>query len=699
MRKHAITQGAKESFYRSLRFVTAATTIGVGIVIAYMCFRVGIYLYQVPNLAFLEKYNPVQTIQVFDRNDKLVCAVEGAEKRQVVPLTKVSLAMQKALLAAEDHRFYEHHGLSAWSIVRAVLANLTHGRVVEGGSTITQQLSKNLFFEGEKRTLDLKVAELLVAMNIESKFSKHKILELYLNEIYFGNNAYGIEQAALNYFGKHASELNIAESAFLAGIIRSPSNGGKAEYRAEMLRHKDEIIDKMLDYGFINNFQSQVAKLEPLMFMSVQQEERKLKIPRFPYYVSAVIESIKGKYNSAAIERQGLKIYTNMDIGAQELAERTLAQGVRHAPYGVNQAALVSIRVSDGAVLALVGGVGDYLNNQWNCATNPHTAGSAFKPFVYLSAFEKGILDEYSFLEDSPMCIKEPDGKDYKPKNFDGRFMGGITVAKAVALSRNICALRVAQSVGIGSVIDVAERAGIKSSPLAPHLSLALGCSAVSPLEMANAYSTIARGGYYIAPYMVRKVETRTGRLLDMYYPQRIRVFEREPVAKTVDVLQDCVAEGTGQLAKLKGRPVAGKTGTADQSKDLWFVGFTPDLVTAVWGGNKDNKPVGGGATGGTVMARIWHDYNQAYYRKFSSIPPGFFVAANRSAAPLGEDRPLETASSTPVQTAYYGSGYQTRTRRKRASRRTVSAYGRTPTGAAIVRSDSGITEYAWSRR
>lgn len=668
----------------------------MGVVIAAVGFRVGLYLFQVPDPAFLETYNPLQTIQIFDGKDKLVCAVEGAEQRQIVPLSKISSNMQKALLAAEDHRFYEHHGLSYWSILRAIFANLTHGKVVEGGSTITQQLAKNIFFESEKRTLELKVAELLVAMKIEKRFSKDKILELYLNEIYFGNNAYGIEQAAINYFAKHASDLNLAESAYLAGIIRSPSYGGKFEYRESSLRRKDEVIDKMAEYHFIDHFQRQAAKQETLTFSVEKHEARKLKIPRFPYYVSAVIESVKGHYNAAAVERQGLKIYTNLDVPAQEMAERALRTGVHNAPYGVNQAALVSMRVSDGGVISLVGGVGDYMKNQWNCATNPHTAGSAFKPFVYLAGFEQGIIDEYSTIDDSPLVIQDTGGKQYKPRNFDGRFMGGITVAKAVALSRNICALRVAQSVGIASVADAAVRAGIRSSHLDPHLSLALGCSAVSPLEMATAYATLARGGEYVAPYMVRKVETRDGRLLDLHYPERKQVFARDPVAKIVDVLQDCVAEGTGQLAKLKGRPVAGKTGTADQSKDLWFVGFTPDLVTAVWGGNKDNKPVGGGATGGTVMARIWRDYNQAYYNKYNT-PSGFFIAANRSAAPLGTDKPIaavHAAAPPRVEEPVY---YSAPVRRRRA--RQVYSYDQAPSGAAVTRSDSGVTEYKWSRR
>lgn len=671
------------------------------VVVAFLGFKVGMALMDVPDLAFLEKYNPVQTIQVYDKNDKLVVAVQGSEQRIIVPLSMVSRSMQIALLAAEDHRFYEHHGVSPAGIARAFLSNVSHGKVVEGGSTITQQLAKNLFFEGKKRSIDLKIAELLIAVALENRFKKDKILELYLNEVYFGNNAYGIEQAARNYFGKHASELDYAESAFLAGIIRSPSRGGSAENRAAAMRRQRSVLEKMSEYNFISPEELQAAAQENLVFKSFGAEPAKLSIQKYPYYVSACIEMLKGRYNAASIERQGLKIYTNLDCGAQEAAERALASGLARAPYGINQGALVSIRVADGAVVALVGGVGDYMSNQWNCATNPHTAGSAFKPFVYLAGFEKGVIEEYGMIEDAPFSMKDHQGKEYKPKNYDGKFLGGITVAKAFAYSRNIPALKIAQSVGVDSIISVAERAGVKEV-LAPHLSLALGCSAVSPLNLGNSYATFARGGMYMSPSLVRRVETRSGKVLENFYPESSAAFDRNTVAQLVDLMQDCVAEGTGQLAKLPDRPVAGKTGTADQGKDLWFVGFTPDLVTAVWGGNKDNKAVGGSATGGTIMTRIFRDYNLAYYRR-NPAPAGFFVACNRGAQGLGSDKPLEPVKTSSSYSGGSYSSYSAYSSRKRkrntATRRAVSQSRGTPSGAAVVRADSGVTEYSWSRR
>lgn len=684
-----------------LRNIVLIVAAIVGIGLAILGYKVGQHLMQIPDLSFLENYNPVQTIQIFDRNDKLVVTVDGAEKRIIVPLSAVSKNMQKALLAAEDHHFYDHKGVSPIGILRALLSNLTHGHVVEGGSTITQQLAKNLFFEGEKRSIDLKLAELFIAMAMENKFSKDKILELYLNEIYFGNSAYGIEQASLNYFGKKASQLSLGESAYLAGIIRAPSRGAEAQNRLASISRQQEVLQKMAAYGFITEMQKQEAMQEWLQFKALAEpatNKDKVKITKYPYYVSTVLDLLHGRYNAAAIERQGMKIYTNLDVPAQEIAERALAQGLARAPYGVNQGALVSIRVSDGAVMALVGGVGSYEDNQWNCATNPHTIGSAFKPFVYLAAFEKGVVDENSEVEDTPFSIvMDTTGKEYKPKNFDGKFLGTISIAKAFAYSRNIPALRIGQAAGIDSVINAAQRAGI-TEPLAPELSVSLGCSASSPLHVANAYATLARGGVFKAPRIVRRVETRAGRVLQFFNQESSTVFDRNSVAQLVDLMQDCVAEGTGQLAKLPDRPVAGKTGTADQGKDLWFVGFTPDMVTAVWGGNKDNKSVGGSVTGGTVMARIWRDYEAAYYKKVPT-PAGFFIACNRAPQGLGEDKPYEPPRTQSV--AVSSSNYVPLARQvqQRKRRQAYSGYKAAPSGASVVRADHGVAEYSWSRK
>jgi penicillin-binding protein 1A len=676
----------------AVRLMKIASLI-VGGFALFVLILICIELQRVPDLSFLEHYQPVGYLQVYDRNDKLICKIEGAEKRQIIPLSHVTPHLQRAVLAAEDHHFYEHHGLDPFGIMRAMVVNLMARHAVQGGSTITQQLAKNLFFEDEKRGVIVKIAEAIVSSQLEARFSKEKILELYLNEVYFGNGAYGIQQAANIYFDKDASQLTVAESAYIAGLIRHPALGGLRQYREQTIARQRDVIDKMLEYGYITADQWEEAKAQPLVFKTRPQKRIACTIKKYPYYISYVIDLVRDMYTEGEMERHGLRIYTNLDQSAQEAAEAALANGIRHAPAGCTQGALVSINVRDGAVLALVGGVGDYQKNQWNCATSAHTAGSAFKPFVYLAGFNHGLIAPMSIIEDSPVVISMPHEPDYKPKNYDGKYMGDITVAEAVAYSRNTCAIRMAERVGLNNVMEAAEKCGIRSK-LDNQISLALGCSAVTPVELANAYATIARGGVYMRPSLIRRIDDKNGRTLQTFNYGPERVFPQDSIAQLVDVLQEVVTQGTGSQARLGDRPVAGKTGTSDQARDLWFVGFTPDLVTAVWGGNLDNKPIAGShTTGGTVMARIWRAYNAAYYRTHD-VPQSWFVACTHLAggfkfptreAKSEKEREKESRHVPPRVVRYED----------------IDPSAREVTGvrpAAVVRPGRGVTEYRWSR-
>ncbi len=580
-------------------------------------------LQDVPDVAIVERYEPIEAIQLFDRNDHLVCTVEGDEDRRVVPLTQVSPQMQHAILAAEDHHFYEHHGINPVSIFRAMMVNLQAGHVKEGGSTITQQLVKNLFFNEAGRTVDRKVKEAFVAYELERRYPKEKILELYLNQVYFGNGGYGIERAASRYFDKSAARLSLAESAFLAGLVKAPSE--LSTDRSAAVARQQEILEKMVEYGYITAKQAQEAKQEKLVFKRGVNP-----LQRYPYYVSYVLQLLRDRFSQAEMRRQGLRVYTNLDPVAQQLGEQILGESIKKAPKGVTQGALVSVSVSDGAVLSLVGGVGDFWKNQWNRATNPHTAGSSFKPYVYLTAFVKGTLNPGSTIADDPLVVKQPWGlPDYCPKNFDHKFLGKIPVKRALAMSRNVCSVRIAQLVSIDSVVETARLAGV-TSKLDPNLSLALGSSAVSPLEQAGAYATFARGGVAIRPQVIRRIENNKGQVIEVFEPRVDKVFEPEPVAELLECLQEVVKSGTGTQARLPDRPAAGKTGTADESKDIWFIGFTPDLVTALWAGNDENLPIQGAhVTGGDIMAKIWKSYNVAYYEKHPS-PPGSFLSPTK---------------------------------------------------------------------
>lgn len=610
-------------FIRLLLLLVFLAATGVG---GYLAAMVWQQLQDLPDISLLERYEPIEAIQVFDRNDRLVCTVEGDEDRRVVSLSQIAPQMQQAILAAEDHHFYEHHGFNPGSFVRAFLANMQAGHVVEGGSTITMQLVKNLFFEDAGRTMGRKIKEVFISSEIETRYSKDKILEMYLNQVYFGNGGYGIERAASRYFDRSAASLSLAQSAFLAGLVKAPSELSVEKNRKAAISRQREIIDKMVEYGYITDKQAAEAKSDKLVFKKGVNP-----LQKHPFYVSFVLDQLRGRFSQSEMRKQGLRVFTNLDPQVQTLAEKALADGIAKAPKGVTQGALVSVQVKDCACLAIVGGVGDFWKNQWNRATNPHTAGSAFKPFVYLTAFQKRTFSPDSLIDDSPVSIKQGWGLPiWQPKNFDHKFMGKITLRKALTLSRNVPSIKIAQAVGIDSIIETARLCGINSK-LDPNLSLALGSSAVSPLELAGAYSTFARGGIVIKPQVIRKIENTRGQVIESFESRYDKAFDSEAVAELVSILQDVVKMGTGTLAKLPDRPVAGKTGTADAGKDIWFAGFTPDTVTVVWGGNDDNLAIPGhNVTGGSVMSKIWKQYMEAYY-KARPTPPGSFLEPTRS--------------------------------------------------------------------
>ncbi|RTL44791.1 MAG: PBP1A family penicillin-binding protein [Candidatus Melainabacteria bacterium] len=658
-------------------------------------------LRHVPDLAFLKDYHPNRTIQIFDHKDKLVCAVEQDVSRVVVPLKKIPLYMQQAVLAAEDRHFYEHSGINFKSLVRAAYANMQARQVVEGGSTITQQLVKNLFFLDTGRSADRKIAEALVATELEKRYSKPEILQIYLNEIYFGNGANGIQQAAQRYFGKNVWELNLSESAFIAGLIRSPSTLGSPEHRDEAILRQRQILDGMAECGFITHAQGQHAKFYPLYFHSSLEPKPQHAFNVYPYYVSYVLDLIKLRYPETVARRQGIKVFTNLDQVAQQCGEKVLAQEIKHAPAGITQEALIAISVKDGGVRAIVGGAGDYWTKQWNCATNPHTVGSTFKPFVYLTAFLEHALGPNSLIDDTPLTVHQVDSADYSPKNYDGKFLGKIPVRKALAQSRNVCAVRAAQMVGMSRVLSIAREAGI-TGDIAPNISSALGSSALSPLDLAGAYGTFARGGVVITPRALRRVESMNGELLENFDSDAHRVFPEEEVSWLVSILQEVVNSGTGMQARLGDRPAAGKTGTADKATDLWFVGFTPDMVTAVWGGNDNNLPIANKhVTGGTVMARLWRQYNKMYYSRVS-VPPGAFLSSqNEGAVTDIKDLPDDSNSTA----AHAVVEHKTAGRRRpkvvhhfRAPRMFSGHKPSNPDGGVAVRRAVGVTEYSWGR-
>jgi len=613
-----LTEGRPSRVGAIYWLATAALVLVLG---AFFTLTVVKLAYGVPNASLPTLYAVGKGVAIFDRNNKFVCTVYADRDRIPVPLNHISANMRIAVLAAEDHNFYKHHGFDPIGIGRAFFSNMRAGHVVEGGSTITQQLVRNLYLNIHDRSLTRKLAELALAVDVENKYSKDKILETYLNEVYFGNGVYGIERAAQVYFNKHASNLSLAESAFIAGLIKAPSDLGAPVNRDAAIARQQEVLDKLTQYNFLNTGLVEQAKHQRLRFIA----GGKSATP-YPYYMNYVLQELGSRLSQDQIWGKGLKVYTCLDQSAQKLAEEALNKGIMRAPAGINQGALVSESVRDGAVIALVGGVGDYRNHQWNRAVNPHTVGSSFKPFVYLAALINGALAPESAIDDTPISFRMGFGQTYSPKNYDGRYLGLICARDALVLSRNVCSIRVADAVGTNKVIETARAAGI-TAPLNNNLTIALGSCAVSPLEMATAYATLARYGKYVTPRLIRSVDDAQGGKLAEFAASSKEVLPSEQVCEIDDVLQDVVQRGTGTQARLNGIAVAGKTGTADKARDIWFVGFTPDTVTAVWGGNDRYLPVRGNVTGGMVMAKIWHDYMQAFYQshpipKDSFVPP-----------------------------------------------------------------------------
>jgi 1A family penicillin-binding protein len=556
-------------------------------------------------------------VTIYDRQDHFICTVHADRDTEPVPLSKISKNLRSAVLAAEDGRFYQHHGVDFAGVARAAWANFQAHRIVEGGSTITQQLARNLFLDKQDRSYKRKLRESYIAWDLEKRYSKSKILETYLNEVYFGDGVNGAERAAMAYFNKHADKLSVAESAYIAGLIRSPSVLGSPEYRKQALSRQHDVINKMADDGFITKRQQAQALATKLAFKAGPHKLR------YPYYVSAVLQAMHSEFGDQ-IWKHNWKVYTNLDQSAQASAQRALEYGIKHAPKGVNQGALVTMSVRDGAILAMIGGVGGYDNAQWNRALYPHTAGSSFKPFVYLAALANNKIDPNTLIADEPLVVNDQFSGNYAPKNYDGTFKGWMPVTEALCQSRNVCAVRVAQAVGIQTIIDTARAAGIRAK-LDPYISLALGSCAVSPMEMATAYSTLARGGVCVTPQLIRLAQTTDGKINRSFSANPVQTLPPNAVAQLVQMMQAVVQRGTGTMARLPGIAVAGKTGTADKAKDIWFVGFTPDTVTAVWGGSDLNHEVRGhNVTGGVVMAKIWHDYMMSFYRNHP-VPKGGF--------------------------------------------------------------------------
>jgi penicillin-binding protein 1A len=570
---------------------------------------VAAYSRNLPDISRMADYQPASSTRIFARDGTLLASVYK-ENRVWVPLSRIPPVMQQAVIANEDHNFYSHHGVDFGGIARAAWADLTH-QEFQGASTITQQLARKLFLN-DQVSLSRKIQEALLAMEIERYYTKDEILERYLNMVYLGSGAYGVDAAARTYFGESVEKLTLPQAALIAGVIAAPSDYSPFVNLALARDRQHHVLDRMADSGFITQAQADNAKNASLGLTT--QRAPGLQGYLYPYYTTYVIAQLDKLFGTQAVEEGGLQVYTALDRGMQQDAEAAVKAGLAEAgAEGINahEAALVAIRPSTGEILAMVGGSGFSLANQFNRAWQAHRQpGSSFKLYVYTAAIDSGIPPN-TIMDDSPVGYPMGDGTTWYPRNDDGRFMGAITLRTALAQSRNVVAVKLADRVGLDKIIDYAHRMGV-TAPLEANLSLALGSSVVSPLDQAAGYATIANQGVHIDPSALRVVRDSLGNVvLDDEYPQAQDVVSAGTAYIVTTMLEDVINHGTGYPNAVIGRPAAGKTGTTSDFRDAWFVGFTPDLVTAVWLGNDDYSRMNE-SYGGNIPARIWARFMKA---------------------------------------------------------------------------------------
>jgi penicillin-binding protein 1A len=596
-----------------------------------------------PAIQALEIPKRPPTIQIVGF-DGSVLATRGEMPGANVSLKDLPPYLPRAFIAIEDRRFYSHYGVDPVGIARAAVANILHRGVSQGGSTLTQQLAKNLFLTQE-RTLQRKLQEVELALWLERKHSKAEILELYLNRVYFGSGAYGVEAAAQRYFGKSAKNVTIAEAAMLAGLVKSPSrlapnrNPEGAEKRAQT------VLTAMADAKFITEAQAKASIGHPSYNVKAAGAGT---INYVADWIGEVLDDLIGQID------QSIVVETSIDPKLQSVAEASIIDelAAKSVKFNVSQGALVAM-TPDGAVRAMVGGR-NYADSQYNRAvTAKRQPGSAFKPFVFLTAIEAGLTPE-TIRQDAPLDVK-----GWKPENYTHEYFGAVTLTQALAMSLNTVAVRLGLEVGAKNVVRTAHRLGI-ASKLETNASIALGTSEVSLTELVGAYAPFANGGRGVAPHVVTKIRTPEGKVLYARLPDQLgQVIEPRSVAMMNTMMQETLVSGTARKAEIPGWMAAGKTGTSQDFRDAWFIGYTANLVTGVWLGNDDNSPTRK-ATGGGLPVEVWTRFMRSAHQgvAVAALPnswqEGFFSnliqAASQVSAPS-----TSTAAAPPAPQAANG--------------------------------------------
>ena len=626
-------------------FITTLTVFGVT---SFFYFT-----HDLPSIEALKNYKPSTVTKIFsDEGD--VIGEYFNEKREVISLDRVPSFLIQAFVAGEDARFFHHKGLDYLAILRALFRNIFSGEIVQGGSTITQQVVKSLLLSPEK-SYTRKIREAILAYKIEKYLTKEEILFLYLNQIYLGHGAYGVAIAAENYFGKNVEELNIAEAALLAGLPQAPSKYSPHQNPQQAKKRQIYILNRMVEEGFISSDEAIKAIQSPYLIKS----KVKPFVEKAPHFVEHIRRYLEEKYGRDTLYKNGLQVFTTVDLNYQKTAQEALESGLKElekrqkfppAEMPLNlDGALICFDIETGYVKALVGGR-DYKKSQFNRAIHARRqTGSAFKPIIYASALDKGYTPS-SIIVDAPIVFEWGDQK-WKPKNYEGRFSGPTTLRNALTHSINVVTVKIAQDIGVNYIRDYAKKLGITST-LYQELSMSLGSSSVSLFELTKAYAVFANQGRSFKPFFIKKILDRDGNLIEENLPSLYfeefsaeeQVISPQTAFLITYLMEGVVQHGTGWRARSLGRPVAGKTGTTDQFIDAWFIGYTPELITGVWVGFDDERSLGENETGSRAASPIWVAYMSKILKDKSkkdfSVPEGVeFMKIDPKTGRIGEDR------------------------------------------------------------
>ncbi len=597
-----------------------------------------------PDPRQLDQFAPRQTSKLYAADGRFISEI-GLERRTLVALTEIPSTVRDAFIITEDKRFYAHRGIDWVRVVGAAAHNVVSRGFGQGFSTLTMQLARNIFPEkiSREKTLVRKLRETKVAFQIEALYPKDKILELYLNQIYLGNGAYGVETAAQRYFGKSVRDVNIAEAAMLAALPKAPERYNPRRYPDRAIQRRNTIIALVRNEGRISETEARLAQAYPLV-LARRSEAGELA----PYYVEWVRQQLEEQFGEK-LYSDGLRIFTTLDIDVQQAAERSLerqlraieagkfgaykhttfeqyiaraaadSEGAETSPY--LQGALVAMDPRNGAVRALIGGR-DFDDSKFNRATQAlRQPGSTFKPIIYADAIHSGLAASH-LLDDSPLVLPQFGGTDWTPQNYDLKFMGVLPLRRALYLSRNLATIRLGMELGPQSVIEMARKLGI-TTPIPPYPSIFIGSADVYPIEMIAAYSTFATLGVRTAPHAIVRVENAKGQVLWEGTPLRYDVLSREEAWLMVDMMKDVLRRGSAASIGASGFkiPAAGKTGTTNDYTDVWFIGYTPDLLAGVWLGFDRPQKVQANAQGGRLAAPAWQAFMSEVYQR-RPVPP-----------------------------------------------------------------------------